>query len=301
MRHKYFRCLIIFILILCMMPAATVYAWTDQGHMAAALAAGYTCFQNCVAPDISHTVAQINNLSQTDGQAHFFNAPDDYVLTIDDAYHQLQSIGQSRGECPEGYLLGAILQTVRMCKEKTAAGTYDEEYYAVLLHYVGDLAEPLHMTIYDDFNRSHHLACDDVLSDKDAKYPVFAAVELADKLTVDNEAFFETEEQMVEAVVDLAKQSQEMAIILRSEQRNLTREEALLQLSRAATLGRAIMKYCGKIERNDQFTVPSLKQDLTTGNSYQSVNRVEVQNFLLAGLLLAAAVIGIIVLKKKER
>lgn len=246
MRHGYVRRLAAMILILSMMPVAHALAWTDQAHMAMGLAAGFACFHNCPAADISHKVAELNGLSQTDNQAHFFNAPDDHVLTIEDAYAQLEFIGQSSADCPYGYLLGAILQATRVCKEKTAAGAYDDEYYAVLLHYVADLAQPLHMSPYDDFNRSHHFACDHILTDKEAEYPVLAAIALADELTVDDTLCFETEEQMLEAVITLATQAQELGKTMRAEQRSITREEALMQVSRAATLGKAILRYCGK-------------------------------------------------------
>ena len=247
MKHRYARRLTALVLILSLMPAVSALAWTDQAHMAMGLAAGFPCFHNCAAADVSHTVAAINGLSQTDSKAHFFNAPADYVLTIEDAYAQLQFVGKPSEECPNGYLLGAILQTTRLCKEKTAAGVFDDEYYAVLLHYVADLAQPLHMSIYDDFNSSYHFACDHILSDSEAEYPVIAAMTLADELTVDDTLRFETEEQLLEGVIALAAQSQELGKTMRAEQRNITREEALLQVSRAATLGKAIMRYCGKI------------------------------------------------------
>lgn len=248
MKHGYARRLAAMILILSMMPAAHALAWTDQAHMAMGLAAGFPCFYNCAAADASHAVAAINGLSQTDTKAHFFNAPADYVLTAEDAYAQLQFIGKQGEECPYGYLLGAILQATRICKAKTASGAYDDEYYAVLLHYVADMAQPLHMSSYDDFNRNHHFACDHILSDTGAAYPVLAAMALADELTVDDTLRLDTEEQLLEAVIALAAQAQELGRTMRAEERNITREEALLQVSRAATLGRAIMRYCGKIE-----------------------------------------------------
>lgn len=227
--------------------AIHTFAWTDQTHMAVGLAAGFSRFQNCPAADLSHTVAVINGLTQTDGQAHFFNVSDDYELSVDDAYAQLEDIGKSQEECPNGYLLGAILHTTRLCKEKTESGAYDDEYYAVLLHYVVDLAQPLHMSEYDDFNKKYHFACDDILSDKEAEYPVFAAVALADEITVDEELHFETEEELLGSVIGLAKQSQSLAKEMRAQERMITREEAIRQISDAASLGRALMRYCGKI------------------------------------------------------
>ena len=248
MKKSIIRQFFALLLILCLLPTASALAWTDQAHMAMGMAAGFRCFHNCGGVDLSHTVAAINGLTQADGQAHFFNAPTDYEVTADDVYAQMQDIGKSREECPEGYLLGVILHTVRLCKEQTESGEFDDEYYAVLLHYIADLAQPLHMTFYDDFNRTYHLACDDILSDTEAAYPVFASVALAKELETDDELRFGTEEELLEAVIDLAGQSQELAEIMRAEQRIITREEALRQLSRAATLGKAALRYCGKIE-----------------------------------------------------
>ncbi len=248
MKKSFIRGFTALLLSLYLLPTTSALAWTDQAHMAMGMAAGFRRFQNCAGIDISNTVAAINGLPQTDEQAHFFNAPADYEITADDAYDQLQYIGKSREDCPDGYLLGAILHTVRLCKEKTESGAFDDEYYAVLLHYITDLSQPLHMTVYDDFNRSCHFACDDILSDAKAKYPVFASVKLAKKLKVNDKLRFETEEELLEAVIELAGQSQELANNMRREQRNITRKEALLQVSRAATLGKAAMRYCGKIK-----------------------------------------------------
>ena len=248
MKKTFIRRFTALLLFLCLLPTAGALAWTDQAHMAMGMAAGFRCFQNCGGIDIARTVAAINGLTQSDGQAHFFNAPADYEVTLDDAYAQMQDIGKSGKDCPDGYLLGVILHTVRLCKEKTESGAFDDEYYAVLLHYIADMAQPLHMTFYDDFNRSYHFACDDILSDTEAEYPVFASVKLAEELETDDELRFETEEELLEAVIGLARQSQQLANILRFENRSITREEALLQLSRAATLGKAVIRYCGKIE-----------------------------------------------------
>lgn len=244
---KYLRRFSALLLALLMMQVPAAFAWTDQAHMAVGLAAGFRCFQNCAAADISHTIAAINGLSQTDRQGHFFNAPEDYAFSGEDVYSQMQEIGKSDAECPEGYLFGLILHTVRLCRERTEKGQYDDEYYAALLHYVADLAQPLHVSTYDDFNRSHHFACDNILSDKEAEYPVFAAIALAEGLTVEDAVCFASEEELVDAIVQLAKQSQQLAEIIRAEDRNLTREEAIVQLSRAATLGNAMLRYCGKI------------------------------------------------------
>lgn len=247
MKNTFLRRIAALLLILYILPVTPAMAWTDEAHMAVGLAAGYRNFQNCPSPDLSHAVAEINGLTQTDAQAHFLNFPADREITADDVYAQLEDLGKSREDCPDGYLFGAILHTVRLAKEKTQSGAYDEEYYAVLLHYLADISQPLHVSPFDDFNQKNHLACDDILADKEAQYPVFTAMMVAGSLTVDDELRFETEEELVDAVVTLAKQAQELAGTIRKEDRIITREEAVLQLSRSATLSKAVLRYCGKI------------------------------------------------------
>lgn len=246
MKKFFFRSLAV-LLILCLMPVTSALAWTDQSHMAVGLAAGYREFHNCSSADVSHAVASINGLTQTDNNAHFYNAPADYEITASDVYEQLQHLGQPTSEYPSGYLLGAILQAVRRCKAVTESGAFDEYYYAVLLHYVADMTQPLHIAPYDDFNRANHLLFDKVLEDKEAQYPVFAAVMQAGRLTVDDTLRFSTEEELVEAIVSAATETQTLANAIRAQERMITQEEAVTQLSLAATLGRAMLRYCGKL------------------------------------------------------
>lgn len=246
MKKTILRCAAILLITAMLLPVPRALAWTDQAHMAVGAAAGFTNFHNCVGPDVSHIVAKINGLEQTDFQGHFFNAPGDYEITAADVYAQLQKIGKSSEECPEGCILGGILHSVRQCREATERGDFDEYYYAVLLHYIGDLSQPLHVSPYDDFNQSHHFACDNILTASTAQYPVLDAIQLASKLTVDEEFHVNSEEELVDAIVTLARQSQELANTIRREDRVITQEEALLQVSRAATLSRALLHYCGK-------------------------------------------------------
>ena len=90
MKHRYICRLIATVIILVMLPVTASLAWTEQAHMAMGLAAGFARFQDCAAVDIARTIAMINNLTQTDGQAHFFNATDDYVLTVDDVKNSVR-------------------------------------------------------------------------------------------------------------------------------------------------------------------------------------------------------------------
>lgn len=219
-------------------------AWTDQTHMAIALAAGLKSFNNACAPDISHAVAKLNNLPKTDSQAHFFDA--NRPITKKDVYDQLDQIGQQRSDGNEGYVLGEILHVVREAKERTAEGKFDDYYYDVLAHYVGDMSQPLHMTIYDAYNRSHHLKTDMILDRQDVKYDVDGAEIIAKELKVNKNVVFHNEDEIVNALVILANQSHNLATQLRKENRMITQQEAITQASRAATVLHALLVYCGK-------------------------------------------------------
>ena len=235
-----------------LMPTAE--AWTDQTHLAIAKAGGLASYHNACAPDVSHTVAFMNKIWLTESPAHYFDAT--APLTRKDVAEQMQMIGMSRKKAPDGYLLGAIVNAVREAKARTEKGEFDDYYYAVLAHYIGDLSMPLHMSAYDDFNKSHHLQIDDTLTYKNVEWEVDGAGYIANELKVDDGLRFNSEAELVNHMLEIANESYSLAQKLRGENRNLTREEAIQRASRSATMLRAVMRYCGKrLVRNDKNNV----------------------------------------------
>lgn len=224
--------------------SGTANAWTDQTHMAIERAAGLRSYHNAGGPDVSKTVSAINRLKRNDGQAHFFDAVK--PPTREDVDAQLEMIGMSRDDCPDGYILGAILNTVRKSKEWTEMGRFDDYNYAILGHYCGDLSMPLHLSVYDDFNRKHHLNVDQTLTRSDVVWDVDAVPQIAKEIVVDDSVRFQSEEEIIDYMLEIARESYELANTMRKEDREITKEEALARCGRSATFFRALMRYCGK-------------------------------------------------------
>lgn len=229
----------------------TAEAWTDQTHMAIERAAGLTSYQNACAPDVSKTVSAINKLKKNDGQGHFFDASK--PPTRKDVEEQLEMIGQGRDDSPDGWILGAIINATRKSKALTEMGRFDDYNYAILGHYCGDLSMPLHMSVYDDFNKKHHLNIDQTLNRSDVKYDVDGVPLITKEMTVDDSVRFNSEDEIIDYMLKIANESFELAQKLRAEDRELTHEEAIERVNRSATFFRAIMRYCGKNITDDEL------------------------------------------------
>lgn len=233
----------VFVTSACIFVSNTAFAWTDQAHMAIARAAGLKSFHNACAPDVAKHMMKINNYRQTANKAHFFNAT--CIIAKEDVYNQLAMIEDHKG-INDGYILGAVVQTVRRAKDITAAGGFDEYEYDILAHYIGDLVQPLHMSKYDEFNRKWHLKTDIILDDPNAKWDVDGAVSISKELKIDNKLEIKSEDELVNHLVILANESYTLAEKMRKDKSGLTREEALTRASRGASFLRAVMRYCGK-------------------------------------------------------
>lgn len=219
-------------------------AWTDQTHMAIERAAGLMSYQNACSPDVAKTIMNVNKIRKNDGQAHFYDAAK--APTRADVDAQLQMLGMQRDECPDGYILGAIVNSVRKSKAWTEQGKFDDYNYAMLGHYIGDLVQPLHMSVYDDFNRKNHLAIDHILNHNEVKWDVDGVPLIAAEIKVDDSLRFKDEEELINHMVKLANESYDLGQKLRKENRLITHDEAISRVSKAATFFRACMRYCGK-------------------------------------------------------
>lgn len=226
-------------------------AWTDQTHMAIERAAGLRSYQNAPSPDVSKTITYVNKLKKSDGQAHFFDASK--PPTRKDVEAQLEMIGYQRDDCPDGYILGAIINATRKAKAQTEMGRYDDYNYAMLGHYCGDLSMPLHMSVYDDFNRAHHLHIDQTLNHSEVKWDVDGVPLITKNMKVDDSMHFDNEDQIIDEMLKIANESFSLAQTLRKENRELTKDEAIQRIDRSASFFRALMKYCGKSVVNDDL------------------------------------------------
>ncbi len=160
-------------------------------------------------------------------------------------YKQLEIMETHKG-MQDGYVLGAVIHTMRCAKEATEQGQPDEYYYDVLAHYIGDMVQHLHMLALDEFNKKYHLKFDMVMEYDNVKWDVDGAVKIARELKVDKSLKLENEDEVIDYMVALANETYQKAGELRKENRLITRKEALVQASKGAIFLRAVMRYCGK-------------------------------------------------------
>ena len=235
------------------------YAWSDQAHMAIARAAGLRGFHNACAPDVSRLVMKINRFEQTAGKSHFFNT--DRVITRQDVYDQILILKHHKN-MDKGYILGAIIETMRCAKATTESNHQDDYSYAILAHYVGDLTQPLHIYPYNEFNKKNHLTADNTLEDKDVVWEIDGAIRISRELRINDNLRFKNEEEVIDHLVTLANESYELAKDMEKNNRLLTRKEAIERVSKAASFMRAIMIYCGKNSGHSRGDSEPMKKTL---------------------------------------
>jgi hypothetical protein len=143
------------------------------------------------------------------------------VLAQAEKYNQIDN---------HGHLYGAIIPSVRDYIREKKKGKYGEYHLAFCAHYVGDLSQPLQSIEHNLFNRKYHkeingVANDEILDnlDKIKVYPISIGSE--------------------REIARIANQAMALGYKLEDEGRVLTKEEAYRQLSRSASLFRAIVEY----------------------------------------------------------
>lgn len=228
--------LIVFFLILsitlCLAPAS---GWHDETHLAVAKAAGYAKWYNAVGADIAKVKA-----GKVEYYNHYFNNTDNFEVTpliVRDQIARYNSPSDS-----EGHLYGAIIASLREYKKALQAGKYAEYHMAYCVHYVGDLSQPLHHLPYDNFNKSHHQSNDGIVENE-----VLKNMHLIEKNMYSiniNPARFE--EDLSKEISRIANISRTLGLKLREENRDMTSEEAYMQLGHSASLLKAILKYLEK-------------------------------------------------------
>jgi hypothetical protein len=136
-----------------------------------------------------------------------------------------------------GHLYGAIIASVREYIEVKKKGHYAEHYFAYAVHYIGDLSQPLHHTLYNDFNRQNHDKIDGTVNDE--------VLHNLDKIKI-YPIVIKSEQDLAREIARIANLSLVLGYKLEDEGRLLTREEAYQQLSHSASLMKAVLDYVGK-------------------------------------------------------
>lgn len=231
------KLVVLFILSLSVIPFHEALGWHDETHIAVAKAAGYDKWYNAAGPDITKIKA-----GGIEKYNHFSDNPDAITVTPELVLEQIRRYNNPNHE--EGHLYGAILASLREYKDAAEKGKYAEYHLAFCIHYIADLSQPLHNMLYDDFNRAHHSANDgtvnkEVLANinkiKKHMYPV--------NLRPDH-----FEQDLAREIARIANQSKKLGELLKKETRDLTKEEAYIQLGHSASLARSVLKHLGKQE-----------------------------------------------------
>lgn len=210
--------------------AGSTYAWNDNTHMAVSRAAGYEHWYNSASADVTKIKA-----GDREATNHWFNNNAGAEVTIAMVLSQAERYNDPTDS--EGHLLGAIIASLRdYRKQGEQPGKYGRYHMAFCAHYIGDLGMPLHNAPYNAFNKAHHGENDgivdgNVLNTLDLIRKHMEVIEIRD------------ENDLAREIARLANSSRLMAQKLEKENRNLTADEAYAQLSRSASLLRAILKY----------------------------------------------------------
>jgi len=210
---------------------SSAYAWHDETHLAVAKAAGYKKWHNAAGPDI--TKIKAGRIEQNN---HYFNNNANAEVNPEMVMSQIARYNDPADM--EGHLYGAIIASLREYKKTSRRGKYPEYHIAFCAHYTGDLSQPLHNTPYDAFNKARHSANDGTVENEALKnihliennmYPII--------LRQDH-----FEEDLAREISRIANISRLLGIKLRSENRDMTKEEAYIQLGHSASLLKAILK-----------------------------------------------------------
>ncbi len=210
--------------------------WYDETHLAIVKAAGYTKWYNAVGADITKIKA-----GSIESYNHYFNNDNNIEVTPEMVKSQINKYNNPSDK--EGHLYGAIIASLREYESTKQAGKYAEYHIAFCSHYVGDLSQPLHNIPYDDFNKAHHDINDGIVENE-----VFKNIALIEKniytITLRPDHF---EGDLSKEIARIANISRKLGHKLKIENRDMTKEEAYIQLGHSASLLRAILKYYGKI------------------------------------------------------
>ncbi|MBW2090445.1 MAG: hypothetical protein JRI37_15990 [Deltaproteobacteria bacterium] len=209
------------------------YPWHDETHIAIAKATGYKKWYNATGADMAKLKA--GNVERLN---HYVNNPRGTTVTPEMVFKQTKKYNKKSDI--RGHLYGAIIASVRNYLKEKQKGKYGAYHLAFCAHYVGDLSQPLHNTLYNSYSRKYHKTTDGIINaevldniDKIKIYPIK----------------IESENDLADEIARIANLSIKKGYQIQDEKRLLTKEEAYEQISHSASLFRAILRYVGKVDR----------------------------------------------------
>ena len=207
-------------------------AWHDETHIAIAKRAGYYKWFNACGADMAKLKA-----GDKESHNHYsLSNPPGRMVTPALVVGQVEKYNQvDEG----GHLYGAIIASVRDYIRYKSMGKYAEYHLAFCVHYVGDLSQPLHNTVYDDFNQKYHVRIDGIINDE--------VLDNLHKIKI-YPISIESEKDLAEEIARIANLSRALGYKIEKQERLLTKEEAYTQISHSASLFKAILQYMERMK-----------------------------------------------------
>ena len=212
--------------------ASNSYPWHDETHIAIAKATGYKKWYNATGADMAKLKA--GNVERLN---HYVNNHRGTTVTPEMVFQQVKKYNHKTDIT--GHLYGAIIASVRDYLKEKQKGKYGEYHLAFCCHYVGDLSQPLHHTLYNSYNRKNHKTTDGIINDE--------VLDNIHKIKI-YPIKIESENDLANEIARIANLSIKKGYQIQDEKRLLTKEEAYEQISRSASLFRAILRYVEKID-----------------------------------------------------
>ncbi len=214
------------------------YAWHDKTHIAIAKAAGYQYWFNAAGADIAKVKA-----GDVEEKNHYFNNYENETVTDKMVLYQVRLYNSPSDS--EGHLYGAIIAALRDYQKKKATGKYAEYHMAFAVHYIGDLSQPLHNMPYDHFNQTRHSDNDGIV-DENVLDNIKEIEKNMYEIKLSKENF---EEDLAKEIARIANISRQLGYKIKAENRNMTKEEAYVQLGHSASLVKAVLHSLFMMER----------------------------------------------------
>jgi hypothetical protein len=224
-------------------------AWHDKTHLSVAEAAGFELWYSAAAPDVAKSKSVFGAVESPN---HFYNNTANQPVTADMVLAQARSYNKPADN--EGHLYGAIIGAVREYLAASKSGKYANYPLVFCAHYCGDLSMPLHNTAYDDFNKERHSFNDGIIENS-----VRNNIDYIQRMMTF--PYIKSEADLAKEIAAVAETARLLGMKMRKENRNMTTEEAYIQVARSASLFCGILSYA---ERQAASATPVAKAVAST-------------------------------------
>ncbi|HVN72665.1 MAG TPA: hypothetical protein VMU10_11645 [Desulfomonilia bacterium] len=227
-----------FIVLCILMISGQAKAWHDKTHISIARAAGYEYWFNAAGADIAKIKAD-----KTESYNHWYDNNRQVEITPQMVLAQAGRYNRTdKASDAQGHLYGAIIAALRAYESCRTSAKYCEYHLAYAAHYIGDLSNPLHNIPYDDYNAVHHQTNDGVVENTILDHPERITRHMYAIILRDNRF----EPDLAREIARIANLSRKLGYKLREGKRDMTSEEACIQLGHSASLLKAVLKHFKK-------------------------------------------------------